>query len=401
MRVDIAVVGAGPVGLAAAIAAAAAGWRTCLVGPLPDRNDGRTAALLGGSVGFLEGLGIWQALAPQAGRLGTLRIVDATGSLFRPPPAEFRSDEIGLSEFGWNIENAALAPGLAECVETRSPDLAWLRTMVTGTDPDRPGLLRLADGTSVEADLLIGADGRGSRLREGAGITTRERRYPQSAFTTILAHERPHADASTEFHTRSGPMTLVPLPGGHRSSLVWVTVPPHARRLLAATPAEVARAAETAVGSLLGPMRLDGPRGAIPLVAISADRLAAERLALVGEAAHVLPPIGAQGLNMGFADVAVLARLLTEAKREGSDPGAPGLLAGYERARRTDVRIRSFAVDRMNRALLSASVPIDLMRGIGLGLLGESGLLRRAVMRIALPGDRVRARTGAAAASRP
>lgn len=400
-RFDVAVVGAGPAGLSAALASAEAGWTTCLVGPLPDRSDGRTAALLGGSVALLERLGAWTALAPGAARLATLRIVDATGSLFRPPPTEFRADEIGLPEFGWNVENARLAAGLAE-VARRASGLTWIEMLAAGSGPARPGTLRLADGEEIEADLVVAADGRGSALRRAAGIATREHRYPQSAFTTVLAHALPHGDASTEFHTRAGPMTLVPLPG-RRSSLVWVTVPQHARRLAAAPDGEVARAVESAVGSLLGRMEVDGPRGAVPIASLSAERLTGERLALVGEAGHVLPPIGAQGLNMGFADIAALSRLLEGAFRSGSDPGSPALLSGYERARRADIRVRSLAVDGMNRALLSSFLPLDMLRGLGLGLLGGIGPLRRSVMRVAMPGGRepVSRGTAPARASRP
>lgn len=401
-RYDVAVVGAGPVGLAAALAFAQAGLATCLLGPAPERRDGRTAALLAPSVELLGGLGLWPAIAAEAGALRVLRIVDETGSLFRPPPVAFRAAEIGLEAFGWNIENARLAAILAEAAR-RQPGLDWSTDLVRDVAVDDLARLTRADGSRVSASLVVASDGRRSRVREAAGIGTRERAYRQSAFTTILRHERPHEDASTEFHTRSGPFTLVPLPGP-RSSLVWVTVPRHAERLLAASDDDLASAVEEAAGSILGRMSVDGPRGTYPLAAMSVDSYVGPRLALAGEAAHVLPPIGAQGLNLGFADVAALARLVASARDSGTDPGAAAGLADYARERRRDVGLRALAVDGLNRSLLAGLAPLDAARGLGLGLMGAIGPLRRAVMRAGLAGTprggEVRSARGAAAPSR-
>ena len=380
---DIAVVGAGPVGLLGALAFARHGRRVCLVGPVPGGGDGRTAALLAPSVAQLEELALWPGLQPHAAPLRRLRIVDDTDSLFRPPPVEFASGEMGLDAFGWNIENARLAAALGEAVRAERA-ITWHEGVATDFASGDPAHLGLADGTRVAADLVVAADGRRSRVREAAGIDTREHRYRQSAVTAILRHERAHRDVSTEFHKRGGPLTLVPMPAreaGGRSSLVWVTEPHHARRLVALEAPAFARAVEAACHRLLGAMELDGPRGCVPLAAVKAVRFAGERLALAGEAAHVLPPIGAQGLNLGFSDVAALRRLLAE----GGDPGAPALLARYDRARRADAGLRALAVDGLNRALLSGSPLADAARGLGLGLVGRIGPLRRAVMRAGLP----------------
>lgn len=381
---EIAVVGAGPVGLLGALAFARAGRRTCLVGPLPPTRDGRTAALLGPSVPFLERLGLWPRLAPHAAPLRRLRIVDDSDSLFRPPPVEFSPEELDLDAFGWNIENARLADLLAEAIRADA-SISWREVFVEDFVAGEPARLVLADGSEIRADLVVAADGRRSRVRESAGIGTREHRYRQTAVTAILRHGRPHGEVSTEFHKRSGPLTLVPMPGderpGWRSSLVWVTEPHHARRLAALDDSALAGAVEAACHRFLGAMELDGPRGAFPLAAVRAESFVGERLALAGEAAHVLPPIGAQGLNLGFSDIAMLLRLLAE----GGDPGAPARLARYDRARRADARLRAFAVDGLNRALLSGSPLLDAVRGFGLGLVGRIGPLRRAVMRAGLP----------------
>jgi 2-octaprenyl-6-methoxyphenol hydroxylase len=377
-RCDVAVVGAGPVGLAAALGFAQAGLSVHLVGPAPSGRDGRTAALLGGSVELMQRLGVWPALTREAAPLRVMRLVDDTDSLFRPPPVSFRAEEIGLEAFGWNIENTTLTAVLAERV--RGTDaIAWHPALAEGFEAGDPARVPLADGSAIEAALVVAADGRRSRIRETAGIVARSATYPQKALTTILRHACDHEGASTEFHTRAGPFTLVPLPG-RRSSLVWVTSPHHAERLLALSDPELAAAIERRAHRILGTIKIDGPRGAVPLGRLSADRLIGPRMALVGEAAHVLPPIGAQGLNLGFADVEALLRLAQGA----ADPGAEPVLRRYARERRGDVALRGAAVDGLNRALLTDVLPVDALRGLGLGLLAHVGPLRRLAMRSGL-----------------
>jgi len=379
-RFDIAVIGAGAVGLAAALALARDGFETALIGEADARGDGRTVALLDGSVRFLRALGVWPALAGDAAPLAVMRIIDDTGSLFRPPPASFAAGEIGLDVFGWNIESHVLVARLAEAAAAE-PRLTILRDQATGREIlDGVAVLRLEGGGAVHAALAVAADGRKSRLREDAGLRTRAWSYPQSALTTVLAHERDHRDASTEFHTRSGPFTLVPLPG-RRSSLVWVVDPRAARRLAALDDEGLALAVERQAQSLLGKMRIDGPRGLVPLGGLSVDRYVAPRLALVGEAAHVFPPIGAQGLNLGFRDAAALRDAAVDAREAGDDLGGEAALGRYQRGREPDVRLRSAAVDGLNRTLLTDFLPADLLRGIGLLALAGIGPLRRAAMR--------------------
>jgi 2-octaprenyl-6-methoxyphenol hydroxylase len=217
-------------------------------------------------------------------------------------------------------------------------------------------------------------------LRHSAGIEVRRWSYPQSAVTAILAHDRDHRDSSTEFHTRHGPFTLVPLPG-RRSSLVWVTSTEEAQRLAALDDDALARRIERQAQSLLGAMRLDGPRGLVPMSGLSVSRFWAPRLALVGEAAHVFPPIGAQGLNLGFRDVASLRDAVVDAGGERRAAGDEETLRRYQRGRDLDVRLRTAAVDSLNRTLLTGLLPADFLRGAGLLALSNIGPLRRAVMR--------------------
>ncbi len=380
-RFEAAVVGAGAAGLAAALALARDGVATALVGRHAPVADGRTVALLDGSVRLLAALGAWAEIAPHAAPLAEMHLIDDTGSLFRPPPARFSATEIGLDAFGWNVESARLVETLRRQART-TPGLTLFEADSTGmqTGPDA-AILTLTDGRSLAAQLVVAADGGRSPLRQAAGLRTREWSYPQAALTTLLAHERPHRDVSTEFHTRNGPFTLVPLPGGHRSSLVWVTGERAAKRLSGLDDAALAAAVEHQARSMLGAMRIDGPRGLVPMRGLSVASPVGERLALIGEAAHVFPPIGAQGLNLGLRDAAALRDAVLSAREAGRDPGTAAALAGFARGRGIDARLRGAAVDMLNRSLLTDLVPVDALRGLGLVVLSSIAPLRRLVMR--------------------
>jgi 2-octaprenyl-6-methoxyphenol hydroxylase len=374
------VVGAGPAGLTAAIALAVGGIETILVAKRPEQPDNRTSALLAGSVAALDVLGAWDACRAHAAPLRTIRLVDDTQRLLRAPEVAFSAAEIDLDAFGHNIENRHLTAAL----EARAAALAHLQRIDVAAKkitPDAGAIaVELADGRTVTAQLAIGADGRKSLCRAAAGIATDRFGYPQAALTLNFAHVRPHRDASTEFHTESGPFTVVPLPGD-RSSLVCVVEPSEAKRL-AELPADVlSETIERRAHSILGKATVEPGRGVFPLAVETAQRFADKRVALIGEAAHVVPPIGAQGLNLGLRDAATIGELAVAASREGADLGSQALLARYDRLRRPDVATRTAAVDMLNRSLLADFLPAQGLRGLGLYLLDRIGPLRRMVMR--------------------
>jgi 2-octaprenyl-6-methoxyphenol hydroxylase len=374
---EVAVIGGGPAGLVSAIALAAGGVDTLLIAP-PPPDDHRTTALLAGSVTALATLGAWEACRPHAAPLKTIRIVDATKRLIRAPEVTFAAAEIGLEAFGYNIENRHLIAALH--VRAAELKLTHITAAAAAVVSDADGVtVALPDG-QARARLAVGADGARSLCRAAAGIGTHRRSYPQTALTLNLAHDRPHHDTSTEFHTESGPFTLVPLPG-QRSSLVWVLDPASAVEFGAKSDTELSVEVERRAHSLLGKMNVEPGRGVFPLAIETADAFARGRIALVGEAAHVVPPIGAQGLNLGLRDAATLAELIADARRQNLDPGAPGLLARYDAQRRADTLSRRIAVDLLNRSLLTDFIPAQGVRCLSLYLADRIGPLRRALMR--------------------
>jgi 2-octaprenyl-6-methoxyphenol hydroxylase len=379
LTVEVAIVGGGPAGLTAAIALAEAGVETALIARRPTA-DHRTTALLTGSVTALETLGVWAGCAAAAAPLRVMRIVDATARLIRAPEVRFAAAEIGLEAFGHNIENRHLLAALNARANSL-PSLTRFEDDARAVATSDTGVtVSLKGGDRIAARLVIGADGRRSLCRTAAGIESDGRAYPQTALTFNLSHARPHENISTEFHTESGPFTLVPLPG-NRSSLVCVVEPADAERIAALDDAVLNGEIEQRSHSILGRITIEPGRGMFPLAVETVHSFALNRIALVGEAAHLIPPIGAQGLNLGLRDAATIGELVVTARRDGGDVGAADLLARYDALRRADVKSRTFAVDLLNRTLLSDFLPVQSARGFGLYLIDRIGPLRRAVLR--------------------
>jgi 2-octaprenyl-6-methoxyphenol hydroxylase len=277
-------------------------------------------------------------------------------------------------------------------MERRAQDLPTLRRIDADALDiaigDTSAAIRMTDDGVLSASLVVAADGRRSLCREAAGIAVIRRDLPQSAVTFNVAHARPHRGVSTEFHTAHGPCVIVPLPG-ERSSAVWVAAPAEAERLAALGDEDLAAALAAQVRHHLGRMRIEGRRHVFPLSFEQPRRLAARRIALIGEAAHVLPPIGAQGLNLGLRDAAAIARIAAEALACADDPGADNALAEYERARRADVWGRGLAIGAVNGLLLADFLPAQFARAMGMQALAAIGPLRRFAMRQALAGGDV------------
>jgi len=375
---QIVVVGTGPAGLAAALALSDAGYAVICVGPPFAPTDTRTTALLQPSIDLLKSLGVWSACRAHAAPLKTLRLIDDTGRLFRAPDAAFRADELSNQPFGYNIPNQALVRTLHAAIAERG-GLTFVpsRGVVEITPETDRVRLALDEGGTLTARLVVGADGRNSLCRRRAGIKAQRWDYPQTAIACNFAHTGSHDDTCIELHRTSGPLTAVPLQGNW-SSLVWVETPEEASRLNALDDDAFARSLERGLHFALGRVSEVGKRGAFPLSGLQARDFAANRIALVGEAAHVVPPIGAQGLNLGYRDVAALARIVAEA---GDDPGAQPVMRDYNAARRADVTTRTLAADLLNRTLYSGFAPFQLARGAGLYAVNTVGPLRRFLMR--------------------
>lgn len=384
LDIECLVVGAGPAGLAAAGALALGGLQVAICGgssaAAPSAPvDTRTAALFPPVIAMLQRLAAWDELLEACAPLRAIRICDDTGRLMRAPEIMFDAATVGLPDLGWNVPNAALTRALEAA--TRRLGVVFLEEgpvseIVAGTDVVA---VRTASGRRIEARLVVGADGRQSLARRAAGLSDQRWTYNQSAIAACFSHSRPHRGISTELHRPAGPLTTVPLPG-LASSLVWVEQPDVAQHLASLDDSAFLTVLAERLNGLLGDLSNVGPRRCFPLTGLKSDRMGRNRVALVGEAAHVLPPIGAQGLNLGMFDAAVLADLVASAKRDGDDLGGARLLDAYDEARATDLAVRQGTVDIFNRTLTAGLLPLDLLRGAGLHMLASSRDLRRGLM---------------------
>jgi 2-octaprenyl-6-methoxyphenol hydroxylase len=379
------VIGAGPTGLTAALALCACGVEVAITAPAYDRTrieaDRRTTALLPGSIELLKNLDVWAACERHAAPLEGVRVVDDRGGLLRAPEVLFKAQEVGRTSFGVNIPNAALNAALYAKVSS-AERVRWVATSaVVAVEPAKDSVaVILAEGQRLKSALAVAADGRNSTVRAAAGIAIRAWNYGQTAIVTTFQHARAHGNITTELHRRAGPLTTVPLPG-NASSLVWVEEPSVAAHLSALDPALFLAELAGRLQGLLGSLRAADPIAAYPLSGLSAARMAQNRVALVGESAHVIPPIGAQGLNLGLRDAAALAECAAQALARGEDMGGRATLEAYHRARAPDVLSRTLSVDVLNRSLLDNFLPVQALRGLSLHVLANVAPVRRILMR--------------------
>ncbi|SNX69088.1 2-octaprenyl-6-methoxyphenol hydroxylase [Cereibacter ovatus] len=390
---DILVSGGGVAGLTAAAAFASAGFSVICVDPQPpvtsaeaEGADLRSTALLQPSIPLLQAAGLWPRLAPHAAPLQVMRIIDAGGPTATPRVVkDFDAADISNQPFGWNLPNWLLRREMvAHLSRLRRADFrpgVATRTVLTR---ESEALVTLSDGTRVSARLLVAADGRNSPVREALGIGVHTRRYGQKALAFTVTHPIPHNNVSTEIHRTGGPFTLVPLPdhkGSPASAVVWMETGPEAQRLRALPVAEFEAALNDRSCGILGPLRLNSQINLWPIISQVADRMSGERTALMAEAAHVMPPIGAQGLNMSLADLRVLLELAADHK---ADLGSPAMLDAYHRRRHCEVQARITGIDLLNRASMAGAPAWRDLRAKLLDAMYGLAPVRRTLMRAGL-----------------
>ncbi|MEM1385201.1 MAG: FAD-dependent oxidoreductase [Pseudomonadota bacterium] len=389
---DIAVVGGGIAGLAATARLAAVGAEVLCIDPAPaaeESDDLRTTAYLQPAIETLQAAGAWDAMAAESAPLWTMRLVDAGG----PQPmvresCDFTAAELQDRPFGHNVPNRTAKQALRAAVGDRLLDG---RTVASVLRREREAILRLSDGTQIRARLVVAADGRDSAVRQGAGIAARRWDYVQRALVFAVRHEAPHRGVSTEIHRTGGPLTLVPMPdreGAPCSAVVWMVPAAEAEGLKTLDNAALSAELTARTLGLFGPLQILGPRAVWPIIGQLASRVIGERLALVAEAAHVIPPIGAQGLNTSLADVETLARLVGEARDAERDIGARALLSRYQMRRWPDMAARVAGVDVLNRFAMAKAQPIRDLRRLGLSAIHRIAPVRQLAMRLGMGASR-------------
>ena len=393
MSHDIVVSGGGIAGLAAAAAFGADGYSVLCLDPAPpvtDRNaegaDLRTTAFLQPAQAFLDEIGLWARLRDHAMPLQVMRIVDAGGE---EPKArvtkEFNASDISDQPFGWNLPNWLLRREFV--AHLQGLDTVTFRAGVSTASlftREAEARVGLSDGTKVRCKLVIAADGRNSPMRKAAGIDVQTTRFGQKALAFAVTHPIPHGNVSTEIHRTGGPFTFVPLPdldGRPSSAIVWMEEGPKAEALMALDTGAFEEAMTTRSCSLFGPLTLASRRPIWPIISQHADRLSGERIALVAEAAHVVPPIGAQGLNMSLKDLSVLRDLV---RQSGGDIGNRKTLDAYHQKRIADIRARVAGITLLNRTSMLSAQPLRDIRAKGLDALYTLKPVRTTLMQLGL-----------------
>lgn len=393
---DILIVGGGLVGGVAACALGDAGFSVAVVDGEDPKTataagfDGRASAIAAASERLLDAIGIWPHLAPDVCPILDIRVADGQSPMF----LHYDHDDVGLGPLGYLAENrhirrailASLAGDLSGTgqIDFRAPmrvnDLARSATGVTAI---------LSDGSEITASLAIAADGRGSRIREAAGINTTSWRYSQEAIVCTVEHEFPHANVAHEHFLPAGPFAILPLGGtpekpGCRSSIVWTERAEHARQFVALDDDAFITELARRFGDFMGEIKVIGPRFCHPLGLQFAETSVADRLVLIGDADHGMHPIAGQGLNMGYRDVAALVDTLSEARTVGLDIGSSAVLGRYKRWRRFDNTLMLAVTDGLNRLFSNDVAPVRIARDMGLAAVNKMPPLKKMLMRSAM-----------------
>ncbi|AEQ51429.1 FAD-dependent monooxygenase [Pelagibacterium halotolerans] len=370
---QIAVIGGGLVGKATAVAAARAGFSTLHVAPEAPM-DRRTSALMGPSVDYMIEAGLIDDPETLGVPLTRIRIIDATDRFLRAPETVFSAAEFGHQAFGWNFANARLGESFSRAAAGGANLALRAATLKSASRADDLWRLELDDGSRLTAELLVGADGKGSSVRKAAGIAVRERKFDQAALVCDLELGRELDGESVEFHYPNGPFTLVPA-GGTRANLVWIDKPETLDDARREKEQFLARLSEKS-RHLFGAVSVVSPSFVFPLSSLSVDVAGRDAAVLVGESAHAFPPIGAQGLNLGLRDVASLNACL-RAANPGSYGWADAVARSYGAARRGDLARTGMFVDGLFTSLLSPHLPAQALRSVGLWGLKTFPLLRK------------------------
>ena len=374
LETDIFIAGAGLAGSIAALSFSKTGRNVVITDPFSHSDnaqlDYRTTAYLQPSKLFLERLGVWETIEDSAMPLEIMKIIDASeaqnGDKIKSQK-EFNSAEISDSPFGWNVKNSLMRAELKRLIDRQSNcELIDATSAIDFTSRDTAAFVKLSSGNTVKAKLVIAADGRNSILREKAGISTKTHRFGQKALAFAVTHPLAHQNISTEIHNSGGPFTLVPLPdfdGKPSSAIVWMESGEKAKNLMQMEAKEFEREMTARSCNILGPLKLASKRSLWPIISQIADRLCSKRLALIGETAHVVPPIGAQGLNMSLADIKLLNDL---DQKYPNDLGEIHTLNEYQKHRIVDIRRRVVGVSALNKISISDNKLVQNIRAFGL-----------------------------------
>lgn len=394
---DILIVGGGLNGPALALALAQGGLHVTVIDarPAPSRAevgfDGRAYALAIASKRLLTVLGVWARVADNAQPILQIKTSDGrAGTGPAPFFLSFDAAEIEEGPMGFMLEDRHLyAAFLAAMQEDRRITLLSGETVVAQTTSASGVTVTLASGKTASARLLVGCDGRASGTAARAGIKRSGWGYGQTALVTAITHEKPHNGIAQQFFMPAGPLAILPLPGGHHSSIVWSETDATAAAIQALPDAEYLAALRPRFGDFLGKISLAGARFCYPLSLTLANSFIAPRLALAGDAAHGVHPIAGQGLNLGLRDVGALAQVLIEAARRGEDIGSADVLARYQIWRRFDSTALALGMDTVNRLFSNDNPILRVGRDLGLGVVNALPGLRRRFIRQAagLSGD--------------
>ena len=385
-RRDVVVGGAGFAGLALAIALRQGLGETFTVTVVDpalgavQSKDPRASAIAAAARRLFEAIDVWDAVAVDAQPILDMVVTDTKlDDAVRPTFLTFGGEVEAGEPFAHMIENRHLIDALV--IKAKELGVELRAGAVSGFD-NAPNAIdvALANGETLSARLLVGADGARSKIRESAGIASHGWNYDQSAIVTTVAHEREHNGRAEEHFLPAGPFAILPLTG-KRVSIVWTETTREAERIVALPDEEFHAELEKRFGLHLGDLTVTGARRAFPLGLFTAREFTAERLALVGDAAHIIHPIAGQGLNMGLRDVAALAEAIADAARLGLDPGGPDVLQRYQRWRRFDTMTMGVATDGLNRLFSNSSDVLRLARDVGLGLVERIPALKRVFIR--------------------